>query len=313
MKYGLSGVLLLGLELGGARNALAAPEGERRAAESFRQAQAAFARRDYAAAAAAFEKAAELNPHPAPLLDAAQAWVLAKDFVRAAEDCDRVLALPSLGEGFSRAARDELERILPRIATLHLDGPRTLAARVDEGPEVGVPTRKRMAPGHHTVVVVDLASTTTRTLDVELAPGDARALDLTPASRPRIEDPVRPPAVAKSEGRSLHEEPRSGAVSGLRAAAWISLGASAVAVGAATVFGIMTVESKNDYGAVPNTTTQSAFYRNRLVTNVTIVSACVGLGAGFVFWRLSPQPAPTRSVAVAPATDGGRVIATVWF
>src|SRR5437868_2667472 len=71
-----------------------APDEHDRAAEIFRQAQAAFARREFSAAAAAFEQAASFENHPATLLNAAEAWEAVPDEVRAAEDCDRVLAMP---------------------------------------------------------------------------------------------------------------------------------------------------------------------------------------------------------------------------
>src|SRR3954468_1332556 len=75
-----------------------------RAAESFRQAQAAFQRRDFAAAAAAFEQAAGFEPHPAPLMNAADAWERANEWARAAEDCDRVLAMPAVDPEFRSTA-----------------------------------------------------------------------------------------------------------------------------------------------------------------------------------------------------------------
>src|SRR4051812_39095386 len=71
-----------------------------RADESFRQAKAAFARGEFAAAAAAFEQAATFVLHPAPLMNAAEAWENAGEPVRAIEDCDRVSAIPDAGEQY---------------------------------------------------------------------------------------------------------------------------------------------------------------------------------------------------------------------
>src|SRR5690348_15803406 len=54
--------------------ASAEPAAPIRATESFQQARAAFARREFTAAAAAFEQAAAYEPHPVAWLDAAEAW-----------------------------------------------------------------------------------------------------------------------------------------------------------------------------------------------------------------------------------------------
>ncbi len=284
---------------------------EKRAAESFSQAQAAFARREYAAAAAAFEKAAEFDPHPAPLLNAAQAWELARDFVRAAEDCDRVLGMPNVGDAFTRAARDALARVEPKIATLDLVGPRTLAVHVDDGPEIRVPTRKRVPPGHHELAVVDLASPTTYRTTVTLAIGESRTLELTPPAPEAAPNGVARPAPTKPRVVDDARAPGTGA---LRAGLWISLGATVAAAGATTVFGIMTLNAREEYNADPNTTTQSAFYRDRLVTNVALAVTAVGAGASFVLWQLSRRAtASSATVTALPTSDGGHVVTTVKF
>src|SRR4051812_10152240 len=75
-----------------------------RAAEIFGQAQAAFSRREFSAAAAAFEQAASFEAHPAALLNAAEAWEAVPDPARAAEDCDRVLAIPGVSPEFQHEA-----------------------------------------------------------------------------------------------------------------------------------------------------------------------------------------------------------------
>ena len=49
-------------------------EPKKQAAEQFSLAQAAFARKDFATAAAAFEQASALAPHVATQLNAAEAW-----------------------------------------------------------------------------------------------------------------------------------------------------------------------------------------------------------------------------------------------
>ncbi len=85
-------------------------DGDReRAAETFRQAEAAFARREYAGAAAGFEEAGRFVPHPKTFLNAAEAWELAGLAARAATACERALGLPdvpsALRDGSTRSCR----------------------------------------------------------------------------------------------------------------------------------------------------------------------------------------------------------------
>ena len=90
-----------------ASSALAEPTDKQRAAELFAGGEAALKRGDFPGAGAAFEQAALYAPHPSALLNAAEAWELAGDVTRAAELCDRALAMnghhgaisPSSGNG----------------------------------------------------------------------------------------------------------------------------------------------------------------------------------------------------------------------
>ena len=102
-----------------------ADDARARAAESFRQAQAAFERRDFAAAAAAFETAAGFAPHPAAWLSAADAWQRAGEPARAADDCERARDVPGLAEAstadhadYGHDAAQCIERVRGRVALL---------------------------------------------------------------------------------------------------------------------------------------------------------------------------------------------------
>src|SRR6185295_7613407 len=70
-----------------------------RAAALFKQAQLAFERKAFGAAATAFEEAAQLAPHPATWLDAGEARELDGNLPRAASDYDRALAIEDAPEG----------------------------------------------------------------------------------------------------------------------------------------------------------------------------------------------------------------------
>src|SRR4051794_10118832 len=99
----LGALLLVASVTGVARAQLPTDEARRLAADSFRQGQTAFERREFAAAAAAFEQAGRLAPHPSAWLNAAEAWERADEPLRAADDCDAALAAP----GLEQAHREE--------------------------------------------------------------------------------------------------------------------------------------------------------------------------------------------------------------
>ncbi|MDB4998792.1 MAG: hypothetical protein JWM74_6224, partial [Myxococcaceae bacterium] len=74
------------------------PRASERARTTFDQAREAFARKSYVAAASAFEQSESYVPHPGPWVNAAEAWILAGDPVRAARACDRALAFADIDE-----------------------------------------------------------------------------------------------------------------------------------------------------------------------------------------------------------------------
>ncbi len=246
-----------------------------RATESFRQAQAAFERHDFAAAATAFELAAQFEPNARVLLDAADAWLLAEQPVRAAEDCDRALAMKDVPEDARAYAVEHLAQLANRIATLEVSGPATLSVTVDDGDEAHAPVRRRVAPGHHTVRLVDLASGAQSRQEIELAPGAVRRVEapsepFAPASAP-------PAAVAPTS-----EVPHAGRR--VPTGAWIGAGASLVATGVAAVFGVMTLQARSDFDQNPTQGSLDAFYRDRAITNGAWGVAILGVATAIVLW-----------------------------
>src|SRR5262245_40697639 len=101
------------------------------AAKSFHEGETAFAKRQFSTAALAFERAARLAPHPSTWLNAAEAWERGREFVRAAEDCDRALELDNFAERFFDEARKRLERLEPKIGTLEVRGGSEMRVKID--------------------------------------------------------------------------------------------------------------------------------------------------------------------------------------
>ncbi len=273
-----------------------------RAAESFREAQAAFERRDFVAAAAAFEEAARYEPHASPWLNAADARERAGDFARAADDCDQVLLISGASDEHRADAERRLAGLLSRVATLTIQGPRTLLLRIDGGPGFHPPMTRRLMPGRHVLAVDDLATRAARVQEVDVEAGGAKTVDLSETAP--VAAVVAPPAsitpVAAAPASS----------STVPAALWVSLGFSGASAVVAGAFSILTVNAREDYLHTPTLATRDGFYRNRLLANLAWGATVIGVASSVVIWRWSSG---RSSVALLPTPFGARLVAQVGF
>lgn len=282
----------------------------RRAAESFRQAQAAFERRDFAAAAAAFEQAAQFEPHPAPLLNAADAWERAGDPAHAADDCDRALALPNASDAHKNDAEQCLRRLTPRLATLDFRGPSTIAISVDGGPQLIVPLRRRVVPGHHAITVVDLGTSVSRRVDVDVRGGDVRAVDVAPGI-PSTTVPVVPSA-EPAPPRPAPESPSRSR--GVPTSTWIAFGIGGAAAAVATTFGLFAVSMKSNFdGGDTTQTTADTFHRDKAIANIAWSVAGIAAATGVILWIAAPRAPGGAAVGVVPGPSGAAIVGTLRF
>jgi hypothetical protein len=297
-----------------ARVASAAPtdDAHRRSADSLTQAEAAVQRGEFATAAAAFEQAAYYEPHPGPLLSAEAAWEKAGEPVRAAEDCDRVLALPTAEERFRSEANKRLALLSPQIASVDFIGPRTMVVRIDASAEVNVPARRRLAPGHHALTIVDLTTSHSRRGEVDLKKGESRIVDVSPGAQlsgPPAPPPLTesPPAQAPAQAPAPAPTPAPAPAPAPHAPAshtpsWIAFGVAGGSSVVAGVFGAITLGNKSDYDAGPTTPTRDAFHRDKAITYVAIAVAGVAAATGVVLWFALPA---SRESYEAPRAHAG--------
>ncbi len=307
--------LALALDSQASPAAAAPPDADSRAraAESFREAQAAFERREFAAAAASFEAAAGFAPHPAALLSAADAWDRAGEPARAADDCDRARALAAGADAasadhvdYARDAAQCLARLQPRVGLLDVRGAGAAAARIDDGAPQVLPLRAWVRPGRHVITLVDLASSRSRREDVEVRPGEQRTIDLSAPAAPSPAAPPPAPAasIASLPAPSPSELPPPAAGHGGRrvpASAWIAFG---VAAPAAIVYGIyagLTVQAKGAYDSAPSAPARDTFYRDRTVADVAFTVGVAAIAAGLVLWWTSSPDAAGAAFA-SPGT-----------
>lgn len=169
---------MLSLALVGLPRFAFADDQHARAAESFREGQAAFERHEFSSAAAAFEVAAGFEPKAVSLLDAADAWTRAREPVRAAQDCDRALAMPAISDAERAYANELLSKNEKQVATIRVAAKSTVTFVLDGGDELHAPLQRRASPGAHTIDWKNLVSGAHAHQDIVLGRGQIQ--NLTP-------------------------------------------------------------------------------------------------------------------------------------
>lgn len=272
------------------------------AAESFREAQAAFARRDFAAAAAAFEQTARTVPHAATWLNAAEAWEKRGEWARAAEDCDRALEVRDVEPEIRREAERRLARAVTRASTLEVRGPRGVGVRIDGDAVQTLPIKRRLAPGAHRVVVVELATERETARDLVLTAGTVETIDI-----PAI-TPDAPLDASADRGAPIvpqpSKDPSAGPSPGPPTSSWIAFGVGGAFAVTAGILGVVTLDAKTAYERDPTHATLDTFRRDRVVTNIAIGGAVVAAAVGAVVWVVSASRRAPSTVAadLSPGT-----------
>lgn len=284
MKLRIVSLALLGLTTVASVAAAEPDAGRARAAEAFKAGQAAFRAHDYERAAERFEQAAAIAPHAATLLNAAEARESGGQPERAAELCDRVLAMPAVEARFRAAATAQLERLAPKIGTLEVVGDPSRRVRLG-AVELPIPLRRRVMPGPITFDVVDPQTLEREARSADVAAGSTVTVDVT--RRPVVE-PAPAPVV-----------PRATRAKGPPTLSWVSFGVAGVAGATAGIFGVRTLDAHDAFDRDPSPSTRDDFYRDRLVTNVALGTAVVAAAVGVVVWLVD---GPRR--AEADATVG---------
>jgi hypothetical protein len=124
------------------------------AAEFFRAAVAAYERREFRAAALAFEEAYHRVPRSAAIYNAGRCWEAAGDRARAADAFMVALGARDLEEHDAQVARARLAELSPSLATIEAQGLPTATVSVDGVDRGPLPRAIHVAPGEHTVHVV---------------------------------------------------------------------------------------------------------------------------------------------------------------
>ena len=119
------------------------------AKELFRAGRVAYERGSYRAAAASFEEAARLAPHPQAWYAAGDAWALARDKPRAVYAFEQALALPGLSPGKAQRIERRLRRLARGLGVIRVEGPGEAAIAVAHVRRASLPATIHVRPGEH--------------------------------------------------------------------------------------------------------------------------------------------------------------------
>jgi len=193
----------------------------------------AFREQRFAEAAESYERSASVRPHPASLVNAAEAWERDGNFVRATRACDRALALEL--DAPERARIEERRtRLLRLVGTVELKSTEPLSVRLDEGEVIRPPVLVRLSPGVHRLALVNLETHVNAAREVSIGAGERQTIDLSTPPPPRESPPPNVDVLAV--------RPKS---SGPPTAAWIVFGVAGAAVVPVVVIGAMTASARS--------------------------------------------------------------------
>jgi hypothetical protein len=259
-------------------------EREIAARESFRAADSAFERKDFRAAAIAYENAFRLAPHGVAAYNAALSWQqVPNEEPREADNLSRALATPSISEeqtDKARARLAELERDLGRVRVEAPAGSRVWLGGADGA---AAPVTVHLRPGQHEVRV--------ETIDGKR---HARAVQ----ARAGVIDPV------------IFEAPAPVAPADEGTAQWVlgftGVGVSAVLIGTAIGLGVATLDAVEAFEASGET---DAALRDEAVTlrtwtTVAWVGAGAFAGAGVILLLTAPTGGDDEASVESALTIG---------
>lgn len=283
---------LVGASLAVSSTALAADDTEE-AAHRFQEGTRAFGRRDFRAAARAFDEANARAPRGATLVNAGQAWQAAGERAIAA---DRFFAALRTGELSKRRAEEiqaklrELER---RLGVLQLTAPEGARVSIAHVNDEETPLRIHLAPGTHQATVVVGARQASRLLAVEAGSEVTVFLDVDPAPVEKRDPSLSLPA----------RQDRNSTTAGTtqRVLGWSSIGLGAALAGTAVGLGLSALSARDDYEA-SNRTDRDRYDEAttlRTWTNVAWAGAAVAVAAGVVLVLTAPNAG--RSSVASPS------------
>jgi tetratricopeptide (TPR) repeat protein len=214
------------------------------AAASFLAGQELFRQGAYLEAAAAFEKANSLRPHPHALANIGYCYDEASDYPRAVEAFRKYLENPTQeNPQFNARIKNRLKELEPKVGDLEVKCHSLRCEVIADGISRGVsPKSFVLLAGSHEVQVVALDEGVTLNYAVTIAGGEKTVLDVA-LPRPQPSKPTD-----ATHGPSVETAPKSDKEPiRLRAPFWVATAATVVGVGAVAVLGGLNYSNMEDF------------------------------------------------------------------
>lgn len=272
--------------------ALAAPATARadtaEAAQAFKAGQVAYEAGEHVKAAESFERAYLAAPHGAAAYNAGVAWAVANKPARAASALERALDLKEdLSASEAADAQARLESLRNHLAVLTIKTAPGDAPLVDGEPPL-VP-KAYVEPGVHKVSVRHADGKTALERTVDVRRGAVVPVDLASAAG---EGPAQ---AADDPEREKRETLR-------KTGAYALFGLSAVAFASTIVFGVRTLEARDQLAASANTDADARdrAIASKTLTNVSLFVTVAAAAGGAVLLFVLPKTSKQAGVYLAP-------------
>ena len=263
-----------------------------KAALKFKEGEKAFKRHEYAAAAAAFEEAHSIAPHPAALFNAATAHQKAGKLTRAANLCARYLRDAPDDDSRRDKANELIGELTPKLGRVEVEERGASEVELDSRPLEGPVTY--VDPGDHMV--------TGRFGEK----GVQRKISVVAGSLARVvlEPPKKAVSAGLEEDGEEHDAvPRAGEDAGKEQRKPLAPTLFFAGLGATVVFGGVTVwsgldtnKARDDYDQHPTPGGLDDGRSKQRRTNLLLgATAVIGVGTGvigafFTDWKGKPKP-----------------------
>ncbi len=271
---------------------------KKRAAARFRDGENAFKKHDYTGAAAAFEEANQIAPHPAALFNAARALEKAGELARAANLCARYLKDAPEKDKRRTSANAMLAELRPKLGRIAVGG---------GGQDVAIDgvvvelDETHVDPGDHVVTASFAGRVVERTVTVVAgsleritleAPKPVSAMDSTQAE-------PEPDFVRDDPQKEAETKPLSPTYF------WVGAGATAVLAGVTVWSGLDTNSAREQFDESPSQSGlddgRSKQTRTNVLLGATAVVGTLTAVTGLFFTDFSPKRKPESiSLAIGP-------------
>jgi hypothetical protein len=267
------------------------------------EAKKAMSEKRYKDAALGFEASAKIKAHAVAFYTAAQAWELAGDPARAADDYTRALATPKLNENQSQRSQDRLAELAKQLGIVSVDGDEGTKVKLDDHMESGVPVKLYGTPGDHELSVSHSdGSSEKRKVTIEQGKTVQIDADDRPEPQPGTPTVKKKKTVQLAEPQKHPVEPEPAKPSSaLKTVGFIGIGAGVAALGGGVLLGLSAKDAEKTYKATPSQETYDHAKQLQTRTNIMLIAGGVltAGGLGLVIWQ-STKSEKAVSIRVAP-------------